>query len=100
MQTDLGTNMRHSSRLSMHGQLTNILIGLSAGLAGGLARCVILQRPILTSALYGAVFGLLFALLVARRASSAGTVVQTPLPNWIGYGSLWTWMSGNTRIIC
>ena len=28
------------------------------------------------------------------------TVIQSPLPNWIGYGSLYTCMSGKMRSIC
>jgi len=28
------------------------------------------------------------------------TVIQSPLPNWTGYGSLYTCMSGNIRSIC
>jgi hypothetical protein len=28
------------------------------------------------------------------------TVIQSPLPNWIGYGSLYTCTSGNMRSIC
>jgi hypothetical protein len=28
------------------------------------------------------------------------TVIQSPLPNWTGYGSLYTCISGNMRSIC
>lgn len=52
--------------------MTEVMLGLLVGLAGGVVQSMTLGTPVAHGVLVGGVFGLVFALLFQRRATSAG----------------------------